>query len=714
MNPEVMTLFRQVADLPLAERADHYARQQVPEALRQEVESLLQFDWSTGAVDDDAETPEQRLLNRPSAASARPARNRTIPLPERIGRFEVERLLGRGGMGDVYLARDPVIERPVAIKLIGNGVENETARRRLVREARTAGRLRHPNIVTIFESGEHEQQPYIAMEYVPGETLRTLIGRRQPLSMRRRLEMIEGACAGLAHAHRAGVIHLDIKPDNLILDDTGVVKVLDFGISRNTQADTLTAHVAGTLRYMSPEQIQGKAIDHRSDTFSLGCALFELMVYEPAFSGSTSEIVTRIANGPVPSLAERMPDVSPDLERIVSRAMALDAEERYGDLDELREELASVRLGLDPAADLPEPPRPGAAGVDRPSSRPRLSTAPATRSHRGVPVVAAVLGATVIVVAGTLLWLRDGGVTAPPPAREAAPAADTAATGSTPTVVLPTPQAADDVWRLLARGERAAVLARLDVSADGTLARSVVDTVRATAVRAREAAVAAAGTDMYRNADGQMARATRLASDGRTAEALRALWLAGDLYAKSSPTPVSAPASSAQPQTAAPSPAAAGAPPAAPPPASESETVATPPAISTSPPVTAAGTPERPAAAAATPAPVLSDRQAVLEVLRRYDAAYKALDITALLRVFPSLGRQQIEQLRLTFEGMSSYEMDTRVGRVEVAADMATVQATVARRMAPRVGSPLTNEVATEFRLRRTGSDWVIVSVTAR
>ena len=271
MRPEVMTLFRQVADLPLGERADHYARQQVSDALRQEVESLLQFNWTSDLQRTESDSAERRLLDASSVATGTPAANRTMETPKLIGRFEVERLIGRGGMGQVYLARDPVIDRPVAIKLIGSAIENETARRRLVREARTAGRLRHPNIVTIFEAGEHEELPYIAMEFMPGETLRSLIRRREPLPLRRRLEMIENACAGLAHAHREGVVHLDIKPDNLMLDDTGVVKVLDFGISRSTQGDT-TVHIAGTLRYMSPEQIQGHPLDQRSDTFSLGCS----------------------------------------------------------------------------------------------------------------------------------------------------------------------------------------------------------------------------------------------------------------------------------------------------------------------------------------------------------------------------------------------------------------------------------------------------------
>src|SRR6185436_4470885 len=121
-----------------------------------------------------------------------------------------------------------------------------------------AGRLRHPNIVTIFDAGQHEGTPYIAMEYVPGETLRSVIKRRAELPLPRRLELIEGACAGLAHAHRAGVVHLDVKPDNLMLDDSGIVKVLDFGIARVVRSETLvTNHNVGTLRYMSPEQVSG-------------------------------------------------------------------------------------------------------------------------------------------------------------------------------------------------------------------------------------------------------------------------------------------------------------------------------------------------------------------------------------------------------------------------------------------------------------------------
>jgi eukaryotic-like serine/threonine-protein kinase len=708
MSPEVMTLFRQVADMPQADRADHYARQRVPDSVREEVESLLKFDSSRDWL---LEPPS------PQPGTGGVLRHRTAVPPERIGRFEVERLLGRGGMGEVYLARDPVIERPVAIKLIGSAAtENETARRRLVREARTAGRLRHPNIVTIFEAGEHEQQPYIAMEFVPGETLRTLIGRREPLSLRRRLEMIEGACAGLAHAHKVGVVHLDIKPDNLMLDETGVVKVLDFGISRNTQADTLTAHVAGTLRYMSPEQIQGRALDHRSDTFSLGCALFELVTYEPAFTGSTSEIVTRIANGPVPRLTERLPGAPPALDTILARAMALDSAERYGDLEELRDELASVRSAIDPAHD------PVAAPAARPEGHQRSATPVAPRStatmswRRTAVMTAAGVGTVIAIGAG--LSLR-GFLSPEPSAPAAVPAAvDTApAAPAAATAITPRPAAqADDVWRLLARGERAAVIARLDASSDASLARAVVDTVRATVMRAREGAIAGAGTDTYRGADDQMARATLLTSEGRTAEALRALWQAGDLYSRTSPASTAAPAVAAPPQQTTtpppPSPSAlATVAPAAPSPVQDLAS-APPPAV-TPPPTTAAT--EKPAVSPVSPAPVPNDRQAVLETLRRYDAAHDARDVAALLRVFPA--QPQVDQLRRTFDEMNSYEMDTKVARVDIAGDTATVQATVARRMEPRVGGggrSVANELPYEFRLRRVAGEWVIVAFTQR
>jgi serine/threonine-protein kinase len=346
MESDAISLFRELASRSSEEREEYYAQHDVPADVRADVESLLSLD--DNAIDSFAghvaSAAIKALFDEAPATAPQPVRTVSTLQPAAIGRYQVGRLLGRGGMSEVYLARDPVLDRDVAVKLIAGELDDQTARRRLVREARAAGRLQHPNIVTIFDAGEHDGRPYIAMEYVCGETVRNLIQRKAPLPLSRRLELIEGACAGLAHAHRAGVVHLDIKPDNLMLDESGVAKVLDFGIARVLQGEALaTRHIVGTLRYMSPEQIAGEPLDRRSDVFSLGCSLFELLAYEPAYAGSTKEIVTRIAVGPVPRLVDAVPDIDPRLDAIVSRAMALEPSERFDDLEDLRHELARIR-----------------------------------------------------------------------------------------------------------------------------------------------------------------------------------------------------------------------------------------------------------------------------------------------------------------------------------------------------------------------------------
>src|SRR5712672_2504125 len=154
-------------------------------------------------------------------------------LPTSIGNYEIVKLLGRGGMGAVYLARDPAIDRLVAIKLLGEGLENDPEfRERFSREARSAGRLRHQNIVTIFHIGDHESQPYIVMEYIPGETLADTIKRSAPFPLTLKLRIAEDLCNGLGYAHRNGIVHRDIKPANIIVDAEESVKILDFGIAR--------------------------------------------------------------------------------------------------------------------------------------------------------------------------------------------------------------------------------------------------------------------------------------------------------------------------------------------------------------------------------------------------------------------------------------------------------------------------------------------------
>ena len=265
-----------------------------------------------------------------------------------VGRYHVERLIAHGGMGSVYLARDPAIDRQVVIKLLKEGFDDAAARERFAREARSAGRLQHPNIVTVFDVGEHEDRPFIAMEYVRGETLAELIKRDRLLRISEKLAILEDVCAGLHHAHGVGIVHRDIKPANVMRLETGLVKVLDFGVARAGAGPiTRAGDVVGTLNYMSPEQLLGEPVDHRTDVYSVGALGYELFTLRMAFPGTIDTgVLHRILNASALPITGLVPEIDPDIAAIVERAMARDVDARYQHLEEMREDVASARIRL--------------------------------------------------------------------------------------------------------------------------------------------------------------------------------------------------------------------------------------------------------------------------------------------------------------------------------------------------------------------------------
>ena len=288
-------------------------------------------------------------------------------IPEAIGKYAIERWIESGGMGDIYLARDPTLDRPVAIKFLREGFDNEEMRERFEREARAAGRLSHPNIVTIYEFGEFGGRPFIAMEFVPGESLSKLIRRKEPIPLVRKLEMMEGLCAGLAHAHRAGIVHRDIKPANLMVDAEGSLKVLDFGIVRMAGSGLTNIGVlVGTVNYMSPEQIAGSAtIDHRSDVFAVGTVLYEIFAYKRAFPGEMAEVLYRIVHAEPEPIGNVAPSLDPVIQRAVGKCLEKSPDKRYQDLTALRRELARVRQRLETEEPHDPPSLSGATLVGR-------------------------------------------------------------------------------------------------------------------------------------------------------------------------------------------------------------------------------------------------------------------------------------------------------------------------------------------------------------
>jgi hypothetical protein len=269
-----------------------------------------------------------------------------------VGRYEIQRRLGRGGMGTVYVAHDPVLGRMVAIKLFAGELDMPDARERFSREARAAAALNHPNIVTVYDFGELEAQPYIVMEYVPGETLAGVIRRKTPMSTADKLRWIEELCAGAGYAHQMSVVHRDIKPANLMLDRAGRLKILDFGIARMLGIASNTAMMIGTPGYMAPEQITGGTVDHRSDQFSIGVVFYELLAYTEAFPGDTLPMITHriLTEEPVP-LDRLVPDVSPDVIAIVGRALKKNIAERFKDADAMRMAIGRVRRQFESDAD---------------------------------------------------------------------------------------------------------------------------------------------------------------------------------------------------------------------------------------------------------------------------------------------------------------------------------------------------------------------------
>ena len=270
-------------------------------------------------------------------------------IPTVIGRYQIARELAHGGMGSLYLARDPAIDRLVAIKLLREGFEDESVRQRFAREVRATGKLRHPNIVTIFDTGEHGNRPFIAMEYVAGETLASVIHRRAPASIIEKLTILEEVCDGLRCAHEAGIIHRDIKPANVMIEDaTGAVKILDFGIAHAGETGLTNAgEMVGTLNYMAPEQISGAMVDQRTDIYAVGVLAYELLSYQRAFAGTIQEgVLIRLLHGAPQAIESVVPGIDPELSNVVQRAMAKQPSDRYADMEQLRQELEAVRTRL--------------------------------------------------------------------------------------------------------------------------------------------------------------------------------------------------------------------------------------------------------------------------------------------------------------------------------------------------------------------------------
>ena len=275
----------------------------------------------------------------------------------RVSKFELHDLIGEGAMGVVWKAYDTVIRRYVALKLLGSRVgKTGDARQRFLREARAAGVLQHPNLVTLYDLGEAEDQLYIAMELVEGHDLSTIIATNDPLALERKLDIVIELLEGLAYAHERGVIHRDIKPSNVRVATDGRVKVMDFGIARLQSADvTGSGAIVGTPNYMAPEQVTNGPITPATDLFSVGCLLYELLSYKKPFEGETVHgVLYQVLTTDPKALRTMAPSIPAALERVVGKALNKVPEDRYQAARQMQQALLGIRAALSGASDTTE------------------------------------------------------------------------------------------------------------------------------------------------------------------------------------------------------------------------------------------------------------------------------------------------------------------------------------------------------------------------
>jgi len=319
-------------------------------------------------------------------------------MAKKIGDYEIISELGRGGMGVVYMAREESLQRNVAIKMLGNQLVNDDAvAERFMREARVVADLNHPNLVQVFRVDRHEDQPYFVMEFVEGDSLKALIQRERQMQPARALKILEEVASGLAAAHDKGVIHRDIKPENIMLTKYGGVKVVDFGIARDENAETrltTTGIGLGTPNYLSPEVCLSQDVDQRSDIFSLGVVLFEMLTGDTPFkSDSPFEMMTKVVEAKIPDIKELNPNVDEGVKKILAKMIAKRPKKRYQHCNELISDIEDYRAGREPrwAKDvvLDEAVETGrsAAASDRGADAPTLAATAAVPGPDAPPTV---------------------------------------------------------------------------------------------------------------------------------------------------------------------------------------------------------------------------------------------------------------------------------------------------------------------------------------
>ena len=651
-------------------------------------------------------------------------------MSQSIGRYQVSDTIGRGGMGVVYKAFDPMLQRTVALKVIsGISIDEGDARERLLREARAAGQLAHRNIVVIHDLGEEHGQPYVAMEYLTGTGLDAQI-RGGPLPLDRTIDLVMQLCDGLEYAHRRDLVHRDIKPANLFVTDAGDLKILDFGLVHVLSSSlTRSREVVGTVSYMAPEQVRGERVDHRVDIFAAGAVLYELVAGHRAFDGdsiaTTMYKILEERPAPIDQFAQDLP---PGLAAVVDRALAKQPEQRYQSASDMRRDLDACRGSV--AVRITFPALAGSVPGSVAQTAVLGAAAPGSPRMRNATMAAA----AVVVAAGVWLWITRGQPAAPvaaqpsetaasaalttPPASDAVSSPAVAAASETVPAPVPAPQPVTRSTAAVPAGS-----ASPDRAASTAADRRAI---AAAAERVEQARAAADSADARTLASVQYASAAALDAEARAvadtlpmadvtarlveAEArFRAAAIEARAEARARATPAPSPPGAPTSQTAAPPQNATSPPVAQPePPRTESR-----PAADGRPGETAAA----PARGGGTADDTLPPRspvstEAILrDVVPQYIAALEGRSMAALKRLWPTLTGVQERAIQAEFGNARSVQVRFTDPRITVDGSTATVIGTRDYRLVTQDGQQLSTVTRTTLTLRKTGEVWRIESI---
>jgi serine/threonine protein kinase len=631
---------------------------------------------------------------------------------ERIGRYELISTISQGGMGSVSLARDPQLNRQVAVKLLLETLDSEEWRRRFQREAKALARLDHPNIVTIFDFGEDDRgRPFIVMEYVRGRHLGELA--TTPLSLIQKLTLLEQLCIGLECAHQAGIAHLDVKPANLIVDASGRLRIVDFGIargldSRHTRPTAPDAR-SGTPSYMAPEQILGETIGPRADQFATGAVAYELISGRRAFEGTLREVVAKICAADPLSLSQVCPGLDPALEAVVVRALSKQPQNRFPSMAAMGQSLAEIRGRLDShnsptitsVAASPQPSGQTTLTAPLPTvASPRTLTSPLfgevaqeppPRRTSRAPLLIASAAVVVIGLFGFAVLWRDPTPASPPPTGQPTPqqpdkpgspfqnpgevstgggrASDQRNRGSTGQDSR-RQREIERVTRVVEAGGRDAVdaiesaLKQYPSDPDLTALLTRVETrVRDNTARQHQAAIAAGATasPSFAAAVETERAALDLARQGMTATAIRKLWDADEQFATALEWKADTSSGSAG-----------------------SSTVKAAP----------------------------ETENAVRTPLMSLTRAYSTLSAAAVKAAYPGLSADEARALDRSFLDYSAYRLDVQIVRTMFRGGRATVECGLEATVTLRSGEQRRSTSSATFVMQNTNGVWVILSAS--